>query len=393
MATLDGPTKEEIKNRIDKSKDNFVDSNELTNFIFDEKEWAKNLTDLWNYLNKLNFHNFDEIKSAINNYFKSPERINNYNKKISEKIMNNDPLNKKELSLIYLKMASEWRFTWYPLSVESNSAFDADKPIDKICNWTLISYIRNEYKKFGYLPTNSSNKLDKTKSNTWSSKEKQSNIRKATEKEKNSFFSVVKKYASEWYELLVRWKDYIVKKTSWALETVWELVWGIVRTFVDFTKIVSAPSYSEIRTNKRTGKKSKMTFCSKTAQENANNFWVKIPRGNAKDWVHNPIEDKEHFVRTITKSWNNNSYIDINVTAPDTANFADISVISPTRNWKKYWHRLTAFKTNDGQRYVLDPYFSWWNNTKPIPREKYRLHTVAEQINFYNAPKQSRSAT
>ena len=390
MATLDGPTKEEIKNRIDKSKDNFVDSNELTNFIFDEKEWAKNLTDLWNYLNELNFHNFDEIKSAINNYFKSPERINNYNKKISEKIMNNDPLNKKELSLIYLKMASEWRFTWYPLSVESNSAFDADKPIDKICNWTLISYIRNEYKKFGYLPTNSSNKLDKTKANTWSSKEKQSNIRKATEKEKNSFFSVVKKYASTWCELLVKWKDYIVKRASWALETVWEFVWWIVRTFVDLTKIVSAPSYSEIRINKRTGKKSKMTFCSKTAQQNAKNFWVSLPNWNAKEWVHKPIIDKEHFISSSTKQQNSNSYIDIN-TSPENANFADISVESDTVNWRKYWHRAIAFKNNDGQRYVLDPYYSWWYNTKPIPWEKYPKHSKAEKINYYNAPKQSKS--
>lgn len=379
MVTLENPTKEEIKNRIDKSKDNFIDSNELTNFIFDEKEWRKNLTDLWNYLNKLNISNFDEIKFAINNYFRSSERIDNYNTKISEKVKKNVPLNKKELSLMYLKMVSDRAFNTLPIA-SNNFVFDANKPIDQICNWALISYIRNEYKNWGYLSTNSSNKSQ----STWLSREKtqSSSTRPATEKEISLIPQAVKNFFSTWCEYLIKWKDYIVKKASWAFETVWEFIGGIFRTFIDFSKIKSSPSEK----NPKTG----VTQCSATAQKNAKNFWIILPNWNAKEWVHKPIIDKEHFLSSSTKQQNNNSCIDINA-SPENANFADISVESDTINWRKYGHRAVAFMNDDGQRYVLDPYYSWWYNTKPIPRNKYPKHNRAEQINFYNAPKQSKT--
>ena len=175
----------------------------------------------------------------------------------------------------------------------------------------------------------------------------------------------------------------IAKAVSWIIGSIWEFVGGIFRRFIDFKIIKSSPSEK----NPRTG----VTQCSTTARKNANFFWISLPNWDAKQWVHNPIIDKKHFINIKTKSWNNNKCIDINIASPDTANFADISVESDTTNWRKYWHRATAFKNNDGQRYVLDPYYSWWYGTKPIPRNKYPKHTRAEQINFYNAPKQSRS--
>lgn len=390
MATLENPTKEEIKNRIDKSKDNFIDSNELTNFIFDENEWGKNLTDLWNYLNnRFNFPNFDEIKIAINNFFVSTERIDNYNKKISEKVKKNTPLNKNELSLMYLKMVSDRTFNTLPMA-SNNFTFDVNKPIDQICNWVLIDYIRNEYRNRWYLSTNPSNELNKINQNIWlpntwqniwslKGRNQSSTVRPATENEISLIPQSVKNFFSTWCEYLIKWKDYVVKKASWAIEAVWEFVGGIFRTFINFSKIKSNPPE----------RKGKMTYCSRTAQKNAKFFWVRIPDWDAREWVHKPIIDKEHFINTKTKSWNNNAYIDINIASPDTANFADISVESDTVNWRRYWHRAIAFKNDDGQRYVLDPYYSWWYSTKPIPWDKYPRHKKAEQINFYNAPKQS----
>ena len=218
-------------------------------------------------------------------------------------------------------------------------------------------------------------KKEKTNSNT---------TRPITKKEIDLIPQSLKNLINKWYTYMVKWKELIVKEASGAIKNIWEFVGWIFRFFIDFAKIKSSPS----ERNPKTG----VTQCSKTAQKNAIFFWINIPSWNAKEWVHKPIVDKEHFVSTKTKLWNNNSYIDINLAAPNAANLADISVESDTINWRKYWHRAIAFKNNDGQRYVLDPYYSWWYGTKPIPRNKYPKHTVTEQINFYNAPKQSVSA-
>ena len=60
---------ETIKQRIDIDKNNFIDTKEINDFIFDEKLWEKNLNDLWNYLNELPLFNNNEIRSAIKNGF------------------------------------------------------------------------------------------------------------------------------------------------------------------------------------------------------------------------------------------------------------------------------------------------------------------------------------
>jgi len=283
---------------------------------------------------------------------------------------------------MYLKMVSDRTFNPLPMA-SNNFTFDANKPIDQICNWALISYIRNEYKNWGYLSTNS-NSSNKSQ-NAWLPKEKiqSSSTRPATTKEVSLIPQAVKNFFSTWCEYLIKWKDYIVKKASWTFETIWEFIGGIFRTFIDFSKIKSSPSEK----NPKTG----VTQCSATAQKNAKNFWIILPNWNAKEWVHKPIIDKEHFLSSSTKQQNNNSCVDINI-SPENANFADISVESDTINWRKYGHRAVAFMNDDRQRYVLDPYYSWWYNTKPIPRNKYPKHNRAEQINFYNAPKQSKTS-
>lgn len=369
-------TEESINDRIDQDKNNSIDINEINDFIFNQNEWDKNLNDLGEYLNKLPTYfilNNDQIKNSIKNWLNNYQERKEIKKDIVNKINKNAPLTKKELSLVYLDMLSDDNFRKFLPISNRELKFDASKPIDQICNWKLVQFIRHTYLNLMY-----------TGNNWWENikpaSETQSNIkpRPATEEE----ISWIPQSIKALWNLFVKWKDYLVKKASWIFEPVWEFIGGIFRTFIDFSKIISSP----LERNTKTG----ITLCSKTAQKNAHFFWLSIPGWNAKEWVESAIIDKEHFVSTKTKSWNNNIYLDINTVSPDTANFADISVTSNTPNWKKYWHRSTAFKNSDGKRYVLDPYYSWWHGNKPIPWENYPKHSVAEQINFYNAPKQSK---
>lgn len=143
---------ETIKERIDKNKNNFIDTNEINNFIFDQNEWDKNLNDLWSYLNDLPIINNDEIKAAVQREFFRSESRKKIENNIIEKVNANKPLNKKELSLLYLNMVSDNYIMWikiWQLSKEQIT-FEADKPLDQICNWRLIQFIRQKYLTFMY---------------------------------------------------------------------------------------------------------------------------------------------------------------------------------------------------------------------------------------------------
>ena len=151
--------RETIKDRIDHDQNNFIDANEINNFIFDEKEWEKNLNDLGNYLNNLSITSFmlnnDDIKKSINNYF-------NYSKEWT-KIKNNQPLNKKELSLLYLNMISDNFIMWVKVwqYSENQIKFEADKPLNQICNWKLIQFLRQKYIAFTYTWENKEDNIQK----------------------------------------------------------------------------------------------------------------------------------------------------------------------------------------------------------------------------------------
>ena len=95
----------DIKERIDTNKDYIVNINEINNFIFDNEEWTNNLNELWNYLNWLSIlqNNTDIIKRALMWYFLSNE-WSNESKKIWDKVKANQPLEKRELTLLYLQM-------------------------------------------------------------------------------------------------------------------------------------------------------------------------------------------------------------------------------------------------------------------------------------------------
>lgn len=150
------------KENIDKNKDQFIDINEINNFIFDENEWEKNLNDIWNYLNNLERNNNDQILITLNNFFNNTEEWKNIEKEILQNISKNKPLNKKELSLIYINMIVDRFRTWqmyfnfikWKLS-DNELNFDITKPINQICNWKLIQFIQNKYTAYMYTGTNS----------------------------------------------------------------------------------------------------------------------------------------------------------------------------------------------------------------------------------------------
>ena len=136
---------ETIKQRIDIDKNNFIDTKEINDFIFDEKLWEKNLNDLWNYLNELPLFNNNEIRSAIKNGFYNSKEWLEIQQNIRKKIRKNNPLNKKELSLIYLDMLCG-DFSFIPTVLSKDQIrFEANKPINQICGWQLIQFIRRKY--------------------------------------------------------------------------------------------------------------------------------------------------------------------------------------------------------------------------------------------------------
>ena len=92
-------SKENLKKRIDTNKNQYIENNEVDNFAKDKKNWDIDLNNLWEYLNNLPLYNNDELKKALNNFFRSPER-NKYDQTIKNKVTNNQPLDKTELSLM-----------------------------------------------------------------------------------------------------------------------------------------------------------------------------------------------------------------------------------------------------------------------------------------------------
>ena len=139
---------ETIKKRIDQDNNNLIDTNEINNFIFDENEWEKNLDDLWCYLNNLPILNNDEIRITIMNDFFNSDKWKEIENNIIHKLNSNKPLNKQELSLIYIDMISNNFKQWEKF--DNQLKFESNKPIDQIYNWKLIQFIKQKYLVFMY---------------------------------------------------------------------------------------------------------------------------------------------------------------------------------------------------------------------------------------------------
>ena len=126
-------------------------------------------------------------------------------------------------------------------------------------------------------------------------------------------------------------------------------------------------------------------MCSQTARENAEMFWLKLPRWHASvSFKSTPIDNR--FVRNIKNNVELNSVSD-----DEWVNFADIEISSRS----KFWHKAMAFKDDLNNWYVLDPYRSpFWSrdvrNQQPQPLEEYTKRNKIKQANLYLAPIQAR---
>ena len=142
-----------LRDNIDTNKNNHIDvssqRNEITDFILDKNKWEENLNELWKHLNDLDPWKLDNlwIKDALQSYFNNPERTR-LDQEIKNKVNKNELITKKELNLLYLEMISKWdnqtsfqKQKFNPQQLK----FDSTQPIEKICNWALISYIKNKY--------------------------------------------------------------------------------------------------------------------------------------------------------------------------------------------------------------------------------------------------------
>ena len=116
-----------------------------------------------------------------------------------------------------------------------------------------------------------------------------------------------------------------------------------------------------------------VTWCSKTARSNWNNFGLDLPSWNAYDAWMLPWKDsietipKDKINERPNKWW---EWIKISLFKSISKwNYADIYVGSSSN----YGHRASAFKDDSWQRYVLDPYIrvNWKLDNSPKKLEDY----------------------
>lgn len=105
-----------------------------------------------------------------------------------------------------------------------------------------------------------------------------------------------------------------------------------------------------------------ITMCSFTARKNLENLWI----NNYLQW------NAKTLTRELEKNW-----------APKFNDFDSINSHLKKEDWNvfdiypktKNWHRSICFAwkwTNwEKEFFVLDPYYSWWKNTNPIPLNEY----------------------
>lgn len=150
--------------------------------------------------------------------------------------------------------------------------------------------------------------------------------------------------------------------------TVSETSETMVHTFC-WTNVSSIKS-EPFEKNSQTG----VTWCSKTARWNGRNFGIELPSWDAYKAGTRPWKDS---IQTIPQDKINekpeNTWIWIDSSKFDNTgewNFADIY----TNSKSKYGHRAAAFKDDNWQWYVLDPYtgVNWMRaDTSPKKLEDY----------------------
>ncbi len=121
--------------------------------------------------------------------------------------------------------------------------------------------------------------------------------------------------------------------------------------------------FSDILSNSAEKSESWTTLCSRTARKNLQKLWIDTPVtwSSARNAWENSWSPKNHF----PPEWDTKAKV------------ADIFLDARSDKNKMYWHRVAAFKADNWNWYVLDPYYrlfweNWNQNTRePIPAELY----------------------
>ena len=148
----------------------------------------------------------------------------------------------------------------------------------------------------------------------------------------------------------------------------------------DVNKIESCPA--------RKNPKTWVTLCAATAKFNAKDtFWLKLPSGNAWDastarpidWDYKESLPKGKEEERPKRSWNPLTIQDFD--AIKGVNVADIYPDSKSG----YWHRAIAFRDQNGEWMVLDPYIkvSGTESTDPKPLKDYVEKRPVLKAHFY----------
>ena len=148
----------------------------------------------------------------------------------------------------------------------------------------------------------------------------------------------------------------------------------------DVNKIESCPA--------RKNPKTWVTLCAATAKFNAKDtFWLKLPSGNAWDastarpidWDYKESLPKGKEEERPNRSWNPLTIQDFD--AIKGVNVADIYPDSKSG----YWHRAIAFRDQNGEWMVLDPYIkvSGTESTDPKPLKDYVEKRPVLKAHFY----------
>lgn len=133
--------------------------------------------------------------------------------------------------------------------------------------------------------------------------------------------------------------------------------------------------------------KNGITRCSKTARNNWKNFNVNLPRGNAYDAWKAPWKDSVKTIpedKTNEKPLNSWSWIEASSFESLTKwNFADIY----TNSKSNYGHRASAFKDDNWEWYVLDPYtrVNWKLDNSPKKLKDYLSVRKIVKANIYES--------
>lgn len=130
-----------------------------------------------------------------------------------------------------------------------------------------------------------------------------------------------------------------------------------------------------------------VTWCSKTARFNWYNFGISLPSWDAYNAWNTPWKDS---ISTIP-AWKRNQKPNSSRESIKSSDFKSVSkwnfadIYTNSKSW--YWHRAVAFRADNWEWYVLDPYtrVNWKLDNSPKKLEDYLKARKIVKANLYES--------